>query len=1271
MKRLFGILGRVLRFASFAAASAIAVAALLLYALEKSGWFSDYVRARIQGQLASSGVEFDLDSVELDWFGPGMNVFDARLGVDGALARIQRTSVRIAPFARPGERVRLLRFEGGRVRLCDELFDTLASLRGAQAPDAPTAPPAGSVLAALGRIPPLQLGGVQFDVAHRDWGDFPLGSVDAEFATDAAGRAQLQGMLAPSLAASDDPTAEIYLRGREERAGVLSIELSTDGFPISASALPSGTQLARLARWQPTGRLALVASAEISLNPGEDSQAQVRATLVEASLTSAATGMALRGLEVQLEASCSLAPGQSWIDPQAWSALAQATGQWRGTTIDAFARLGRAAGKEHWLRAELNLPACPLSADALAELGLWPRLEASFHALEPRGQVDLSLAVAVDELQRWSGALDARLDGRVGLTYVGWPRRSGAAPQGFPLPVDAVQGRVSLAFDPAQPCAFQLALLHLFGTPAGEGRPGARAQIDGVIAAPHGPHSAGLQAQFVLDFQGEGLGLGSATRLAVEGLQGTDWIWPAFQPTAGSIDGAGRLMLHPERRGISGRFDLRAHDAELTWKELPVRVSKNQGSLGLQFDPRHLFAVQFDLRGTTPTAESVRLRGRVQQDPTTLLPARARSEEAAAPLPDNGLLMDFEVGVRGMALRGSDREAVAGTWPGVGAALDLFQPSGKADVQVRAARARAGEDLEYRVEIEPRQVQLTPVNFSTPTRNVQGRVLVLGRAATKEQPASVSTRIAPLLGEWPQDARVAATALFPAEGASRLHVQGAGVDVTNRALIGAFREAFSGGAAGGGFDLEALSLDGRIDFAADVAPVISASGPPRNEGVYRLFLRDNAFRSEMPARSDASGREHAQGFGLSGLWGELVARDGALSGTRIQALLGTTPVLLLGPRFVEQDGGLRFTTNVQAHGLPLDREHLSVFLDADTVNAAIDRLHLSGWIDLDDAQLVYSGKTSRSDPKLALSGKVRPRDAFVDLGLPLSIESGEVELSELVLEGGHVRAWAKVQSLDGAIANRRLESARMLVTYVEPRLSILGLTGTLEGGRLSDLAQIDGPESERTRASGPAFTMDLIEPFTFELGLALREVQLSGLLRGLFQSEFADTGVVDAEIRLAGSLERLTGIVGDGWMHMRDTHLWSIPVVRGILSQLGMDSSAVFESMRIRYTLQGGVIRMDSIHVESPLLQLVGAGMLDLDGRLSHDLQVRYDLVDQLGPLTRMLYWIQNNLLSISVRGDMSRPQIVLKGMLSFLNSNKRGERDLPLPALSPLPPRF
>jgi hypothetical protein len=143
-------------------------------------------------------------------------------------------------------------------------------------------------------------------------------------------------------------------------------------------------------------------------------------------------------------------------------------------------------------------------------------------------------------------------------------------------------------------------------------------------------------------------------------------------------------------------------------------------------------------------------------------------------------------------------------------------------------------------------------------------------------------------------------------------------------------------------------------------------------------------------------------------------------------------------------------------------------------------------------------------------------------------------------------------------------------------------------------------------------------------------------------------------------------------IELQDSTLWSIPVMRDLFSQLGFDQTAVFDDMKTRFALQNGVIEMNAIEVRSPLLALVGDGTLDLDGRLHHDLRVQYSLVDKLGPLTRLVYFVQNNLLRVSVRGDMSRPRVVLQGALAFFQSLRADKaRDLPLPGFSPLPERF
>jgi len=80
-----------------------------------------------------------------------------------------------------------------------------------------------------------------------------------------------------------------------------------------------------------------------------------------------------------------------------------------------------------------------------------------------------------------------------------------------------------------------------------------------------------------------------------------------------------------------------------------------------------------------------------------------------------------------------------------------------------------------------------------------------------------------------------------------------------------------------------------------------------------------------------------------------------------------------------------------------------------------------------------------------------------------------------------------------------------------------------------------------------------------------------------------------------------------------------------------------------------------------------------MDGRLSYDLEVRYGLLDRLGPLNRILYWLNNNLWRVAVRGDFNRPRVTIRNsLLEILRSfDPDPERALPLPGFSALGPRF
>jgi hypothetical protein len=445
------------------------------------------------------------------------------------------------------------------------------------------------------------------------------------------------------------------------------------------------------------------------------------------------------------------------------------------------------------------------------------------------------------------------------------------------------------------------------------------------------------------------------------------------------------------------------------------------------------------------------------------------------------------------------------------------------------------------------------------------------------------------------------------------------------------------------------------DATPDVVPPrddAHASAPPvpGSDGNWRFFLRNSKLATTT-------------GFELDELRGELALENSVLAGEHLDARLAETPVALDDVHFASSPDGWRLETGFDARDVPLDRAHLGGFFDASTLDALIDEFEWKGRFDFTDGRLALTIPPN-GDTRLELAGDIEPHAMSVRMGLPLEVESAGVRLDRLVREDGKVRALATIDGLSGRLAGRELSQARMVLTYVEPTFSIETLVGDLEGGSLRPI----GADAER---AGTPFSISLQKPFPFQLALDMEDVEVAGLLRGLFPSGMATRGRADGEVRLAGDLEHLLGIEGTGSMRLRQSRLWSVPVFRALFGQLGLDDTATFDSMYANLVVRDGVVEMDDILLRSPLLQLVGSGTLDFDGRLSYDLEVRYALVDNLGPLTRMIYWIQNELLSVSIRGDMGRPVVVLQNPLRRLFGGGGDYRGLPAPGYAPLPPRF
>jgi hypothetical protein len=1213
------------------------VAAVLALVIERGGWLERWVRDELVARL---GEPILIEDVRLSWLDAALEIDGLSLGL--ATDKVELQQVRIVLRGGRGgwPRPVLIEVQGGRIVLGEELERRIAA--HAVADDSAAGPHA----------PAIVVRDLQIDLRHPTFGVLPIGSVHAAFASDAHGRRSLVGRLKPGLAPAgvDDRRgpAPLYLAGDEFAPGEFAVQLSADGSPFSLEHLPTGTPLDALRATGLKGRLALDGELRVSLARLTRISGHLRARLTGGSLAPTPESAALANLTVDVDARCAPGPGEDAAALGAWRAVAHASGTWRSAQIEAWTVLGTHAGENLALRGWVLARDLPVDAETRAALHLGPGAEPTWNALAPRGACTALTAIEVPLAGRPRFLLEVECSGRTGITYVGWPAKRGGIPQGFPMPVEQVYGRLVALFDFDRTPAMHLAIFgargsHMLDEPAERTvwlRGQVLSQLDRAVVPEWDMRFGGRR----IPVDGGGIPMGLA------GLKGTEWIWPAFQPQGGEAGFEAAMQKTRDQPHLASRFQIEASGVGVVWEGLPMPVQRADLGLELRFDPRLSWGVAFRGAGRGVTSDRVGIAGRLWSAP------HGAQEPSGGP---EILFEDLEIQIDNVALRGTDRQILGQEIPEVEFALEQIAAAGKVDVRLRRTRHALDAPAGLLAEVTPREVVLSPQAFRIQTRNVRGRVLIAA-GARKDQVASGavehSVRLAPLVGDWPGGAVVACMAELEA-GRGELRFQAAGLEPLNRGLVGALQAVVGGtGSSIAGPDLSALSVDGRVDAEGSVQIGI---GEPAGEGNrFAVFLRDNDFRIAPP-----SGAEEHSGFGLTHLNGVLIQVGQELGGSGIRAQLGRTPLVLREARFSLDESGYRLETRPSARGLPLDREHLRFFLDPGAVDALVDELDFGGSLDIDDARLVLSGSPGGTG-RVSFEGEVRPRDLQVHLGLPVEVESAAMRIESLVFEGGHVRAWATVEDLAGKIADRRLQGGRLQLTYVEPHLSILDLDGELEGGRL---AHLGGSET----AGGPAFSMDLAAPFPFDLGLALRDVEVEGLLRGLFESEFASTGLLSGELRLTGNLEKVRTIHGDGSLNLRDTTLWSIPVMRALFSQLGFDNTAVFERMRTRFQVRNGAIHMSAIQVYSPLLQLVGSGSLDFEGRLRHDLEVRYSLVDNLGPLRRILYWVQNNLLRIAVRGDMSRPRVEIEGVLSFLTRPGSGRRDLPLPALTPLPARF
>lgn len=1059
---------------------------------------------------------------------------------------------------------------------------------------------------------PLRVEGLELALASHRWGRLPLGRLDARGSFQNGDLLRFEGRLRPRFSPDGGRASELCFSG-QYAAGEqgLDIELEGAALPLSLAYLPEGQLLEQLQPWQPRGTLDL--TGRLSMHGGV--RARVRARVQEADIVLARGMQRLTASSLELDLALESEQLAAALDPQRWTGNATFLGAWEGAQLRAAAEL-RAGRLTGMLAAE----SIPLDERIVELAGGGEHLHEIWRGFAPRGSANLfagvewPLHLSAEQGLRLAFEFDPA--GKTGMTYLGWPE-DGQREAGFPLPADEVSGKVVFAREPGNLRPLRTGLIDLHArTPAGDVRCDGLVSSHPIDAPPFLPGYGASELDLVIE--SSALSLGEPIYTALRGLEpsveaATTWL--PFDPRGGSLAPRFRLVRTVDMPYAAIDLSARLKGVEARWDELPLPVRGIDGELRVRSDGKGAVAVAFEADAALESARALRIAAHLHSDP--------RSTAGSA-----DECVHVRVRADELALRGADVSSLRTQIPAVAEALEECGAQGTLDL--RYVRERAGHAAIPRgvLELRPRETRLIPRAMPLELTGLEGRVLL-----ELPEDGAVRVRAAPLLARWKQTARVA----LDGELEGTLRILAAGLDATAPELNEQLRQSL-------GDTSSAVRLAGPLDLEAALEPAQPAGLRIRAQ------LRGNTL-------------EAGEQLVFDGLEGRLDWAAGRLRGQDLRARLAGSALEVGEFDAGAAEGGWELRMQLAAQELPLDRAHLAGILDASTLDTLLGELALQGRVEIDSADLRLAGGAGRST-RLEFSGDITPADTTLELGLPLRIGTARARIEQLILEDEQLRVRARIDELYGDIAGRVLGPASFRLSYIEPLLTIEDLDANLEGGRLL-------PIGAEQHMSGASFAITLQPPYDFQLGISLRDVEVGGLLRGLFDSEFATKGRLNAELRLEGNTEQLLELEGGGSLRVRDSRLWSIPVFRALFSQLGLDSTVVFENMQSRLRIADGRIVLTDMSVESPILQLVGSrGTLDFDGALSFDLELRYALIDRLGPFTRLFYSIQNRLMSVEIRGDMARPFVDLKNPVTGLFRGRR-QRALPLPGLSPLPPRF
>ena len=1209
------------------------LAGALLGAIEWTGLGTSWVHQILSARLSALGGELKLGAVDFRWLEPGLVLEEISLVTESEVLSAEHLHVRFGwkgGLALTPTRVHL---QSARVVLDPALANGIRGLLDVE--DDSKKKPESSELPFLPQVLVEDLTLLvetsekeQVEVLHVD---LALDSVSDQ--------PKIFGRVQTPRQRAEEASGSIRLSGGVDRDGVLALRGQALDLEITPEDIPSVPELDSVRSWQPSGTLDLEAKIVVNLLNDSAPRATFTGRLEEGELLPPDAVRFLGGLDLLYE--LTFAPeGEEWLwDTSAWAGVATASGEFADETFRAGGLLGDAARHDAHFEAWLELDNINLNAplDELLPKATW--VNELHRAASPKGAFSARVSTRLPRQPESDQELSSRPEMLVHLdvtpdtqlTYHGWPSKTpGREVVGFPLPATVKKGEITYAYTRRLPRRGILSLALDLEQASG---PCTVRYLKWSAPVDTPPFASALEEHLAikvprLDVNED---LERAIR-ALDPILGKANIWERYAPRGGSLGVDLYLARLPGESQPGLKLDLDVREVDSTVQVFPVPVSAVTGWIQLASVSGGDFGISWNL-GSTAGPPEFQVVGRERNKKALEGGGRERVISALKVSAQHVDVNGPVYSVLGEETRDAIKELALGGK--VSANLATYSSGSYS----RALEVFPEEDVSAAPEVFPERID-----------GLQGTLRVAWNDAGPEEEPDTHVWIPGLEGVGPGDEHVSFHGAGSGDGWSGT-VLSAGL----AASLWNADDALSVAAS----EERELSLGGVVDLEATFARPERTGGQEEDtawDTKINVVLRSNALMDgETPL--------------LEELEGEFSMAEGQIEAPLIKGRLGETVVLLKDMTLRSGPDELSMFTKISASGVPLDTEHMEALLEEELLTSLVEELGLRGTVDVDQGTLELRA-SGDGDRKVRFRGYLTLTDMALEAGLPVIIQSASAHVYDLILEDGELRGWGRIENLYGDCFESELGPVSALVSYVGGVLSVEDFTGSFERGQIRPM-DLDSDLLSPVRGR-PALRIELRPPFPYRASIAVDDVDAARWLEGLSSDAVTSTGTLSVEADLEGNLGTLVETRAKGSIHLERSRLWSIPLFRELLREFGLDHTVMFDEVRFDFDLEDEVLTMEDLELRSPLLKLVGEGTLDMMGRLNHDLEVHYSIVDKIAPFRRLFYLVQNVFVSVSIRGDLSRPLVRLNtGLFSIFRKEPELKLSLPLPGLSPLPPRF